>query len=76
MGDKRLIELVNVSKDYEGDAALQNIDLYIKDGEFLTLLGPSGCGKTTMLLIIAGFVMPTSGRVLNGRTGSDQRAAL
>lgn len=64
MGEKRLIELVNVSKDYEGDAALKNIDLYIKDGEFLTLLGPSGCGKTTMLRIIAGFVMPTSGHVL------------
>ncbi len=61
---KHLIELINVSKDYEGDAALQNVDLYIRDGEFLTLLGPSGCGKTTMLRIIAGFVLPTSGKVL------------
>lgn len=64
MGDKHLIELFDVSKDYEGDAALKNINLYIKDGEFLTLLGPSGCGKTTMLRIIAGFVMPSSGQVL------------
>jgi spermidine/putrescine transport system ATP-binding protein len=61
---KHLIELTNISKDYEGDAALRNIDLYIRDGEFLTLLGPSGCGKTTMLRIIAGFVLPSSGRVL------------
>jgi spermidine/putrescine transport system ATP-binding protein len=61
---KHLIELINISKDYEGDAALRNIDLYIRDGEFLTLLGPSGCGKTTMLRIIAGFVLPSSGRVL------------
>lgn len=64
MGDKHLIELVDVSKDYEGDAALQHVNLYIKDGEFLTLLGPSGCGKTTMLRIIAGFVMPSSGKVM------------
>ena len=64
MGDKHLIELFDVSKDYEGDAALKHINLYVKDGEFLTLLGPSGCGKTTMLRIIAGFVLPTSGRVL------------
>ena len=64
MGDKHLIELVDVSKDYEGDAALQHVNLYIKDGEFLTLLGPSGCGKTTMLRIIAGFVLPTEGKVL------------
>ncbi len=64
MGDKHLIELFNVSKDYEGDAALKNINLYIKDGEFLTLLGPSGCGKTTMLRIIAGFVMPSAGQVM------------
>ncbi|HOF94849.1 MAG TPA: spermidine/putrescine ABC transporter ATP-binding protein, partial [Clostridia bacterium] len=40
MGDKHLIELFNISKDYEGDAALININLYIKNGEFLTLLGP------------------------------------
>ncbi len=64
MGDKHLIELFDVSKDYEGDAALKHINLYVKDGEFLTLLGPSGCGKTTMLRIIAGFVMPSSGKVL------------
>ena len=64
MENKHLIELVDVSKDYEGDAALQHVNLYIKDGEFLTLLGPSGCGKTTMLRIIAGFVMPSSGKVL------------
>ena len=61
---KHLIELVNVTKEYDGDVALDNINLYIRDGEFLTLLGPSGCGKTTMLRIIAGFVMPTTGQVL------------
>ena len=60
---KHLIELVNVTKTYDGDNALDNVSLYIRDGEFLTLLGPSGCGKTTMLRIIAGFVMPTSGKV-------------
>ena len=60
---KHLIELVNISKDFEGDAALKDVNLYVRDGEFLTLLGPSGCGKTTMLRIIAGFVMPTSGQV-------------
>ncbi|MEL7608408.1 MAG: ABC transporter ATP-binding protein [Bacillota bacterium] len=60
---KHLIELVNISKDFEGDAALKGVNLYVRDGEFLTLLGPSGCGKTTMLRIIAGFVMPTSGQV-------------
>ena len=63
MKDKHLIELIDVSKAYGGDVALSHIDLYIKDGEFLTLLGPSGCGKTTMLRLIAGFIMPDSGRI-------------
>lgn len=63
MNDKHLIELINVSKAYGGDVALENVDLYIKDGEFLTLLGPSGCGKTTMLRLIAGFIMPDEGRI-------------
>ncbi len=63
MKDKHLIELIDVSKAYGGDVALSHIDLYIKDGEFLTLLGPSGCGKTTMLRLIAGFIMPDEGRI-------------
>jgi len=48
---------------FDGDVVLDNIDLYIKDKEFLTLLGPSGCGKTTTLRIIGGFLKPTSGDV-------------
>ena len=63
MNDKHLIELIDVSKDYAGDVALEHVNLYIKDGEFLTLLGPSGCGKTTMLRLIAGFIQPTAGRI-------------
>ena len=63
MKDKHLIELIDVSKLYGGDVALSHVDLYIKDGEFLTLLGPSGCGKTTMLRLIAGFIMPDEGRI-------------
>ena len=43
---------------------LDNLNLYINDKEFLTLLGPSGCGKTTTLRIIGGFTTPTSGDVL------------
>ncbi|MDO4543313.1 MAG: polyamine ABC transporter ATP-binding protein [Clostridia bacterium] len=67
MKDEHLIELIDVSKDYNGDVALEHINLYIKDGEFVTLLGPSGCGKTTMLRLIAGFIMPSSGRIeMNG----------
>jgi len=49
---------------FDGDVVLNNIDLYINDKEFLTLLGPSGCGKTTTLRIIGGFLKPTSGDVL------------
>ncbi len=59
-----IIELVNISKDYNGNEALKMINLYVRRNEFLTLLGPSGCGKTTMLRIIGGFEQPTSGKVL------------
>ena len=64
MENKKLIELNGITKEYDGSRALDNIDLFIRDGEFMTLLGPSGCGKTTLLRIIAGFVTPTSGSVL------------
>ena len=58
-----IINLVNVSKNYNGTEALNNINLYIRKNEFVTLLGPSGCGKTTTLRIIGGFEKPSSGEV-------------
>lgn len=58
------IELKNISKEYNGVTVLNNINLYIRQNEFLTLLGPSGCGKTTTLRIIGGFEEPTAGTVL------------
>lgn len=61
---EKIIELINVSKDYDGTEALRGISLTIKENEFVTLLGPSGCGKTTTLRIIAGFEYPTEGTVL------------
>ncbi|MBQ3200587.1 MAG: ATP-binding cassette domain-containing protein, partial [Clostridia bacterium] len=61
---KHLIDLVDIRKSYGSEDALKRINLYIRDGEFLTLLGPSGCGKTTLLRLIAGFTMPTEGKVL------------
>lgn len=63
MNKKNIIELVNIVKDYDGSPALKNINLYIRENEFLTLLGPSGCGKTTTLRIIGGFESPTEGQV-------------
>lgn len=61
---KHVIELVNLSKEFDGEQVLNSVNLYIRDGEFLTLLGPSGCGKTTMLRLIAGFENPSSGQIL------------
>ena len=59
-----LIQLKDVTKEYNGQVVLRGIDLEIKSNEFVTFLGPSGCGKTTTLRIIGGFVEPTSGEVL------------
>ena len=61
---KHLIDLKNITKTYDDTDVLKDINLYIRDGEFLTLLGPSGCGKTTTLRMIAGLETPTSGRIL------------
>lgn len=64
---KKLIELKNVSKLYDGVAVVNNVNLYINENEFITLLGPSGCGKTTTLRMIGGFEMPDEGDIiLNG----------
>ena len=61
---KELIRLVDCTMAYDGETALDSINIYFNDKEFLTLLGPSGCGKTTTLRIIGGFLKPTSGDVL------------
>ena len=60
---KELIRLANCTMAFDGEVVLDNINLYINDQEFLTLLGPSGCGKTTSLRIIGGFQTPTQGDV-------------
>lgn len=60
---KELIRLRDLTMEFDGERILDNINLYINDHEFLTLLGPSGCGKTTTLRIIGGFLTPTSGTV-------------
>jgi len=54
----------HVSKTYGTNSALNPLDLSLQKGELVTLLGPSGCGKTTLLRIVAGFTVPTTGRVL------------
>ncbi len=67
-----IIELRNVYKEYDGKQVVKNASLTIKRGEFVTLLGPSGCGKTTTLRMIAGFEMPTSGKIIfNGKDITD-----
>jgi spermidine/putrescine transport system ATP-binding protein len=64
----KIIELVDVCKEFDGVSVVENINLYVRKGEFITFLGPSGCGKTTTLRMIAGFEMPTSGKILlNGK---------
>jgi len=61
---KELIRLRECCMAFDDEQVLNNLNLYINDKEFLTLLGPSGCGKTTTLRIIGGFTTPTSGDVL------------
>ena len=69
---EKIIELINVTKSYDGTVVVDNQNLYIRKGEFITFLGPSGCGKTTTLRMIAGFEMPDSGKVLlNGKDITD-----
>ena len=61
---KKIIELKNITKAYDGQVVLDDISLNIYDNEFLTLLGPSGCGKTTTLRLIGGFESADKGDVI------------
>ena len=60
----KLIDFVNITKSYGTQTVLDDLNLYIRENEFLTLLGPSGCGKTTTLRILGGFENPDSGHVI------------
>ncbi len=59
-----ILELQKVSKSFDNELVLDELDLEIRENTFMTLLGPSGCGKTTTLRIIGGFIRPDSGVVL------------
>ncbi|MFQ9393367.1 MAG: ABC transporter ATP-binding protein [Lachnospiraceae bacterium] len=61
---KHLIDLQHISKSYDGQMVLDDLNLYIRENEFLTLLGPSGCGKTTTLRLIGGFENPDQGQII------------
>jgi len=67
-----MIALTDVSQTFLGRSgaaeALRGMDLHVDDGEFVAVVGRSGCGKSTLLRIIAGLLVPTSGRVLVGGT--------
>lgn len=59
-----VVELVGLTKTYNREPAVSQVNLKIASGEFFSLLGPSGCGKTTTLRMVAGFVAPDEGRIL------------
>lgn len=61
---KPLINLVDISKSYDGSIVLDQLNLEIYENQFVTLLGPSGCGKTTTLRIIGGFETPDEGKII------------
>ena len=60
----KLIDIVNISKSFGDNLVLDDLNLYIRENEFLTLLGPSGCGETTLLRILGGFESPDTGKVI------------
>ncbi len=63
MNQNNIIELKNITVEFDGEKVLDDLNLSIRDKEFVTLLGQSGCGKTTTLRIIAGFIQPQTGDV-------------
>ena len=62
--EKHIINIEHLSKSFGDKKVLDDINLYINKGEFITFLGPSGCGKTTLLRMIAGFLNPDEGKIL------------
>ena len=59
-----LIDLQHISKSFDGEMVLDDLNLSIKENSFVTLLGPSGCGKSTTLRILGGLTPPDKGNVI------------
>ena len=64
--EAHIIDFKHVSKWFGEKQVLNDVNLYVRKGEFVTILGPSGCGKTTLLRILAGFAKATEGEILLG----------
>src|SRR5438132_8042408 len=71
-----IVSIRGLTKKFTDAAAVQDLDLEIGDGEFVSLLGPSGCGKTTTLRLIAGFLQPDKGEIKVGREVVSSPASL
>jgi ABC-type nitrate/sulfonate/bicarbonate transport system ATPase subunit len=73
--NKRVLEVKNLTKEYDGQNIIENIELSLMKGEFVSILGPSGCGKSTLFNVISGLLVPERGQVVidgeivNGKTG-------
>src|SRR5918999_5856611 len=66
-----IVSIRRLTKKFTDTAAVDDLNLEIGDGEFVSLLGPSGCGKTTTLRLVAGFLEPDAGEIrVNGRVVS------
>ena len=63
------LSVEKLTKRFGASLAVDDLDLSVREGELVALLGPSGCGKTTTLRMVAGFLPPTSGRVLFDKRG-------
>lgn len=72
----RLIDIVDITKSYGDSVILDQLNLYIRENEFLTLLGPSGCGKTTLLRILGGFETPDSGKIIFDGKNIDRKSVV
>ena len=71
------LQLKGLTKKFGGLTVVDNLNLSLRSGEFVSLLGPSGCGKTTTLRMIAGFIAPTAGTVeMDGKLMSSATASL
>ena len=74
---KNSIEVINLSKSYKTNKAVNNISFKIDENEIVGLLGPNGCGKTTTIGMILGLLKPTSGQVLiNGKNIENNKISI